>query len=274
MRSHRAGWGWRASRMEMAILVGLLAGCEPPANVPEGAPSAATQKAAPLRLAAASDLRDALPVLARRFTETTGVGIVPSFGASGQLAEQIKAGAPFDVFLAANRKFVEDLAAGGFVRPGSVVSYAQGTLVLAVHRESGSAIETLADLKQPEVKKIALANPAFAPYGAAGKQALERAGLWEEVESRIVQAESVRQALQFVETGNAEVGLVGSASAGGAAVRVVPIDPALYDPIIQGLGIVARTRSRSAEAFSAFVLGPEGQKILAEFGFKAPPAAR
>lgn len=276
MRSRRAGWGGLARGMEMAMLVGfgLLAGCDTPANVPGGTPPAATQKPEPLRLAAASDLRDALPVLARRFTETTGVEIVPSFGASGQLAEQIKAGAPFDVFLAANRKFVEDLAAGGFVRPGSVVSYAQGTLVLAVHRESGGAIEVLADVKKPEVKKIALANPAFAPYGAAGKQALERAGLWEEVESRIVQAESVRQALQFVETGNAEVGLVGKATAGGAAVRVVPIDPVLYDPIIQGLGIVARTRSESAEAFSAFVLGPEGQKILAEFGFKAPPAAR
>ena len=68
-------------------------------------------------MAAASDLRDALPALARRFTETTRVEVVPTFGASGQLAEQIKAGAPFDVFLAANRKFVEDLAAGGFVRP-------------------------------------------------------------------------------------------------------------------------------------------------------------
>ena len=106
------------------------------------------------------------------------------------------------------------------------------------------------------------------------KAARERAGLWAEVEPRIVQAESVRQALQFVETGNAEVGLVGKSSAAGAAVRVVAIDPALYDPIIQGLGIVARTRSRSAEAFSAFVLSAEGQKILADFGFKAPPAAR
>ena len=242
--------------------------------MPERAPPAATPKPEPLHVAAASDLREALPVLARRFTETTHVEVVPIYGASGQLAEQIKAGAPFDVFLAANRKFVEDLAAGGFVRPSSVVPYAQGTLVLAVHRESGAAIQELADVSKPEIKRIALANPAFAPYGAAGKQALERAGLWADVEPRIVQAESVRQALQFVETGNAEVGLVGKASAAGAPVRVVAIDPALYDPIIQGLGIVARTRSRSAEAFSAFVLGTEGQKILADFGFKAPPAAR
>ena len=109
---------------------------------------------------------------------TTQIEVSPTFGASGQLAEQIKAGAPFDVFLAANQTFVEDLAAGGFVRPESVRAYARGTLVLVVHRDAAEAIRSLADLTKPEVKKIALANPAFAPYGAAGKQALERAGLW------------------------------------------------------------------------------------------------
>jgi molybdate transport system substrate-binding protein len=262
----------------MLAAFGALSGCGQPADVSERDSAAATPKpkteVEPLHVAAASDLREALPVLARRFTETTHAEVVPTFGSSGQLAEQIKAGAPFDVFLAANRKFVEDLAASGFVRPESVVPYAQGTLVLAVHPQSAGAVRELAEVTKAEIKRIALANPALAPYGAAGKQALERAGLWAEVEPRIVQAESVRQALQFVETGNAEVGLVGKASVGGAAVRVVAIDPALYDPIIQGLGIVVRTRSRSAEAFSAFVLGTEGQKILADFGFKAPPAAR
>jgi molybdate transport system substrate-binding protein len=135
-------------------------------------------------------------------------------------------------------------------------------------------IRDLSDLKKAAVKKIALANPAFAPYGAAGKQALERAGLWNELQPRIVPAETVRQALQFVETGNAEAGLVGKANTGGVKVHIVAIDPALYDPIIQGLGIVEQSRSRSAESFTAFVLGPEGQKILADFGFKPPPAAR
>jgi molybdate transport system substrate-binding protein len=256
-----------------AALLLTATGCGTSVERPDAADSSAA-KPESLQVAAASDLRDALPVLARRFTETTSVTVVPTFGASGQLAEQIKAGAPFDVFLAANLKFVADLAAAEFIRPASVVPYAQGTLVLAVYPESGGAIAALADLKKPEVKKIALANPAFAPYGAAGKQALERAGLWDEVAPRIVQAESVRQALQFVETGNAEAGLVGKALTGGAGVRVVAIDPALYDPIIQGMGIVTQTRSRSAEEFSAFVLGPEGQKILADFGFKAPPAPR
>jgi molybdate transport system substrate-binding protein len=236
-------------------------------EAPEGRTSDAQE---PLRVAAASDLRDVLPVLARRFAEKTGVEVVPSFNASGLLAEQIKAGAPFDVFLAANMKFVQDLASDGFIRPESVRPYARGTLVLAVHREAGGAIETLADLKKPGVKKIALANPAFAPYGAAGKQALERAGLWAEVGPKIVQAESVRQALQFVQSGNAEAGLVGRSIARVPEVRVVEVDRTLYDPIIQGLGIVARSRSGEAGAFREFVLGPEGRKVLEDFGLKAP----
>ena len=225
-----------------------------------------------LRVAVASDLQRVLPKLVGAFTRSSkaNVGFSLTFGASGQLAEQIKAGAPYDVFLAANRKFVEDLAAGGFIRPGSAQPYARGTLVLAVHREAGGAIETLADLKKPGVKKIALANPAFAPYGVAGKQALERAGLWADLESKVVPAETVRQALQFVQSGNAEAGLVGRAIADVPEVRVVAVDPGLYDPIVQALGIVARTDAGEAESFTRFVLGPEGRKILADFGFNAP----
>jgi molybdate transport system substrate-binding protein len=221
-----------------------------------------------LRVAAASDLQQVLPRLVAAFKGADAVSL--TFGASGQLAEQIKAGAPFDLFLAANRKFVDDLAAQGLVRPDSVRPYAQGTLVLVVHRETKAAVETLADLKNADVKKIALANPALAPYGAAGKQALERAGLWPEVGPKVVMSESVRQALQFVQSGNAEAGLVGRAIADVPEVRVVAIDPKLHDPLIQALGIVASTRSAAAEAFSAFILGPEGQKILTDSGFKAP----
>lgn len=223
---------------------------------------------APLRIAAASDLQNVLPVLAKRFTERNHFEVSLTFGASGQLAEQIKAGAPFDVFLAANQKFVKDLAGGGFVRPDSFRPYAEGSLVLAVHAEAGKAVAGLADLARPEIKKIALANPAFAPYGTAGKQALERSGLWPKIEAKIVQAESVRQALQFVQSGNAEAGLVGRAIARVEGIRVVPVDRSLYDPLIQGLGTVARTsKSREAEAFTRFVLGDEGQAILVDFGF-------
>jgi molybdate transport system substrate-binding protein len=255
--------------MTAMVVLGVLAGgCRYPTPARE-------REREPLRVAAASDLREALPVLARRFTELRGVEVVPTFGASGLLARQIEAGAPFALFLAANRKFVDDLAEAGFVREESVATYARGTLVLALHAGTAGEVSSLADLKKPEVRKIALANPVTAPYGTAGRQVLERAGLWGEVESKVVQAESVRQALQFVESGNAEAGFVGSASARASEVRVVALDPALHDPILQGMGIVASraggpAQDEDAGAFAAFVLGAEGQRILAGFGFKAP----
>ena len=228
---------------------------------------------APLRIAAASDLQLALPKLTERFQARSG--IVPSitFGSSGQLAEQIKQGAPFDVFLSANESFVVDLANGGFIKAGSIGRYARGSLVLAVYRDLGDKVLSLADLAKPEVKKIALANPATAPYGKAGKQALVNASLWDQLQPKIVIAESVRQALLYVEKGDAEAALVGRAIANVPGVRLVQVDAELYDPIIQALGIIAATtRDADAEQLARFVLGAEGQRTLKDFGFSSVDA--
>src|SRR5262249_55319192 len=135
-------------------------------------PPAATE---PLRVAAATDLQRVLPVLVER-DKQSDPDVVLTFGASGQLAEQIRKGAPFDVFLSANRKFPEDLEREGVIAKGSVRPYAQGSLVLAVHPPASGLVDGLADLLKPEIRKIAIANPRFAPYGAAASQALERAG--------------------------------------------------------------------------------------------------
>jgi molybdate transport system substrate-binding protein len=225
-------------------------------------------------VAAASDLQTVLPRISERFQARTGIATSFTFGASGQLAEQIKQGAPFDVFLAANESFVRDLAGGGFIRPDSVHAYARGSLVLAINRDAGVEVRSLADLTRPEIKKIALANPATAPYGKAGKQALERSGLWDQLQPRIALAESVRQALVYAQKGDAEAALVGRAIAAAPEVRVVEIDTGLYDPIIQALGIVSETkRLADAEQCARFVLGEEGQGILKEFGFGPPVKA-
>ncbi len=224
-----------------------------------------------IRVAAASDLQAALPVLASRFRLETGIAVEFTVGSSGQLAQQIAQGAPFDLFLAANRKFVDDLAARGEVVPSSVKPYARGSLVLAVYAEEAETIRSLDDLRRPEVRKVAIANPEFAPYGLAARQALERRGLWEELRPKVVQAETVRQALQFVQSGNAEVGLVGLAIADVPEVRAVPIDPGLYDPLIQALGVTRGARDPSKAArFAEFLLSEAGQGILSDFGFRAP----
>jgi molybdate transport system substrate-binding protein len=226
----------------------------------------------PLRVAAASDLQSALPSLIDRFQSRTGIETTPVFGASGRLSEQIRQGAPFDLFLAANEKFVRDLASERLIKPDSVRTYARGTLVLAVYHDLAGSVRTLADLTRPEVKKIALAQPETAPYGMAGKQVLERAKLWEVLKPKIVTSDSVRQALLYVQRGDVEAAFVGKALAGVPEIRSVEVDQALYDPIIQSLGIVSATRRPDdAARFARFVVDDEGQAILKEFGFAPPP---
>jgi molybdate transport system substrate-binding protein len=228
-------------------------------------------KAQPLRVAAASDLQSVLPLLAERFEREHKIRVEFTTGASGQLTQQVRQGAPFDLFLSANRKFVDDLASEGVILRESVKAYARGTLVLVIHPAANVGIREIASLKAPAIKKIALANPDLAPYGLAGKQALERSGLWADLEPKIVRSETVRQALQFVETGNAEAGFVGRANVDSSKVRVVELAPELYDPIVQGMGVVARSPTRSnAEAFEDFLLSESGQAILADFGFRRP----
>jgi molybdate transport system substrate-binding protein len=184
------------------------------------------------------------------------------------LAEQIRNGAPFDLFMAANTAFVEDLVKEQMIVPDSVELYAKGSLVLVVYRELGDRIKTLSDLKKPEVKKIALANPAFAPYGKAARQALEKAGLSKELEPKLVQAESVKQALVYAQRGDAEAALVGRSLADVPELHIVWVDRTLYDPIVQAMGISTRTSlSNEALAFSRFLMSEEGQDILGTFGF-------
>src|SRR5262249_11582818 len=194
---------------------------------------------ATIHVAAASDLQTVLHRLIDQFERKASVKVTPTFGASGQLAEQIKAGAPFDIFLAANQAFVSELVSQGLIKSNTVRPYARGSLVLAVHHEVSGHVSRLEDLTNPAVKKIALANPDTAPYGRAGKQALERAGLWKQVEPKIVLAESVRQALIYVQDGNAEAGLVGRSIARVKGVTIVEIPGSHYDRIIQALGILS-----------------------------------
>lgn len=257
----------RVAALWLALAFGCAPGEGPPADRTPPAPDF-------LDLAAASDLQDVMPALIAGFErEAPGVMVRPTFGSSGQLARQIKAGAPFDLFLSANMAYVRDLAAGRFVDPATVAPYAVGSLVLAVHRDAGSSVASLADVARPDLKRVAMADPEFAPYGLAARQALTRAGLWEQVGPKVVLAGSVRQAVQYVQAGNAEVGLVGRSTAQARGLRVVEIDPALYDPVVQGMGVVAESKHPAdAARFARFVLGPAGRSVLKSHGFQPPPA--
>jgi molybdate transport system substrate-binding protein len=228
--------------------------------------------AEPLRLAAASDLQEALPRIVERFRATHPGEIEVSFGASGQLAQQIRAGAPLDLFLSANLGFVGDLAEQGIIDAASVRPYAVGSLVIVQPESSPIAVTSITDLTRADLRHVAIANPELAPYGIAARQALQAAGIWDGAQPRIVMADTVRQALQFVQSGNADAGIVGRAISRVGGLKGVAVDSSLHAPIVQGLGVVAASSQRDrARAFASYLLGAEAQGILTEYGFMSPP---
>jgi len=151
-------------------------------------PTDAQPATAPVELtvAAAADLQFAFTDIGALFEKETGQKVTFVFGSTGQLAQQIENGAPYDLFAAANISFVDDLVKKNLVVKDTETLYARGRIVLAVNRASGAPATTLDDLLSDKITHIAIANPEHAPYGVAAKEALQSAGLWEKVQPKIV----------------------------------------------------------------------------------------
>ena len=224
-----------------------------------------------LRVIAAADLDMAFREIKPLFEKATGARVTLVMGSTGNLAKQIEHGAPADVFFAANESFVDDLRAVGAVIPQTRTLYAQGRIVLAVPKKSVIAVRELADLLKPEVRRVAIANPAHAPYGRAAQEALERAGVWEKVKPKLVYGENIRHALQFVETGAVEAGIVALSIADAPGIAYAPIDPKLHAPLNQVAAVVKRSPHPDlGAAFIQFVNGAQGRPILKRYGFLLP----
>ncbi len=179
-----------------------------------------------------------------------------------------------DVFAAADVAFMERLEEQRLIMAGTRRTYALGGLTLVSSNKAGVQARSLEALLEPDVRYVAMANPELAPYGAAARQALESAGLWARLQHKVVYGESVRQALQFVQTGNAEAGLVARSIAEADGVSGVPVDRGLHGPIAQAIGVVSDTaRPELARRFVELVTSPQGQAVLARYGY-APPAAQ
>jgi molybdate transport system substrate-binding protein len=218
----------------------------------------------PVLVAAASDLQPLSSSISDSFQRISGSSIAFTFGSSGMLAQQIRQGAPYHVFLSANERFVGDLARAGAVDPASVRVYAIGRL--AVWSRDGKT-RSLQDAAAPRIRHVAIANPAHAPYGQAAVEALKKAGLYDRVRDRLVMAENVRQALQFVESGNAEAGIIAWSLVIGRGGVLVPQE--LHSPIRQS---AAATKGASAAArrFLEFLGSEKGLALLEAGGFGRP----
>jgi len=230
-----------------------------------------------LLIAAAADLNPALNDIAQQFQNKTGIRIKLSFGASGGLTQQIKNGAPFDIFFSADMDYPRQLIAQGHADAASLIEYSLGKLVLWVPSNSPLDVEHKGSdvLLDPSVKKIAIANPQHAPYGRAAVAALRHAGLYERLNDRFVLGENVSQAAQFVESGNAQVGFVALAHALSPAIRntgkfwMVPAD--YYPALEQGVVILTRSaHKKEAAGFLEYLRTKDASDVLRKYGFTLP----
>ncbi len=234
-----------------------------------GAAATVPALAGEARVAVAANFTAAAKEIAAAFRSKTGEDAVLSFGSTGQLYNQISQGAPFDVFLAADAKRPAMAVKGGQAVEGSEFTYAVGRIVLysadpALVRGSGT-------LNAARFRKIAIANPKTAPYGAAAVETMKKIGVYDALRPKIVEGNNIAQTFQFVSSGNAELGFVAlSEVAGreGGSRWVVPSGD--YRPIRQdAVLLTGGADNEAATAFVAFLKGPEAARIMEKYGYAA-----
>ena len=213
-----------------------------------------------LRVAAASDLTEAIEKLAPAFQKQTGIHVSVSLGSSGNFFAQIQNGAPFDVFLSADRSYPEKLEEAGQAEPGSLTNYARGALVIWTSKKSGLRLAAddkfrlagdLGPLAAPEVPRIAIANPEHAPYGRAAVAVLQHYKIYDQITDKLVLGENISQTAQFLQSGNVDVGFVALSTAISSSMQdkgrwlLLPEDS--Y-PQIEQAGIVVRSSKNKDQA--------------------------
>lgn len=262
----------RGLRRAAVLLMLSLLGAAPTGS----AANAERARPAEVRAAVAANFTAPMKELAAAFTARTGIAVLPSFGASGQLVAQIANGAPFDLLLAADNQYTAQLVGKHLAVADSRFVYARGKLALWSGR--AGYIDAAGEvLKDGQFDRIAVANARLAPYGRAAEQALRALGLFDALRPRFVTGENIGQTQQFIASGSVPLGFValGQIYALPAAQRgsfwIVP--PALYEPLDQEAVLLEpAARNESAQAFLAFLRSAEGQDIIRRFGYDAPAA--
>jgi molybdate transport system substrate-binding protein len=229
-----------------------------------------------IRVAAAADLKFAMSELSEKFEKQTGTKVNVTFGSSGKFFSQIQNGAPFDLFFSADFEYPQKLEAAGLAEPGTLYEYAVGRIVIWTPADAKVDVANLGwkTLLDARVEKIAIANPEHAPYGRAAVAALQKARIYEAVKAKLVYGENISQAAQFVQSGNAQAGIVAMSLAVSPAMR----DgkrweiPAEMHPAIEQAAIVLKDarNKEAARAFLEFVKSAAGRATLAKYGFAFP----
>jgi len=230
-------------------------------------------------VAAAADLIYCLEELSEEFRKRhTEIDLIVSAGSSGTFFRQIVNGAPFDVYLSADMSYPKKLVDEGMAEARSPTPYATGRIVLWTTRSDLRLEPDMKVLLLPSVSRIAIANPEHAPYGRAAKAALEHARLWRKVESKIVYGQNISQAMQFVESGNAEVGIIALSLVKGPRLRgkgrYVLVPENMHPRLEQGMVLTSiGSRNPAARTYFEFLRSPQAREIFERYGFSLPDAA-
>jgi molybdate transport system substrate-binding protein len=218
-----------------------------------------------------------MPTLAAAYERATGVHLVTAFGSSATLAQQLANGAPQDVFLSADTVHPQQLIDSGIAlgadpqHPQTPTPYARGVLVLWALRSSPLQPISINTLKDSRLTRLAIANPAHAPYGLAAQQALQHLGLFAQLQPKLAVAENIAQAAQFAESGNAQAGLISLTIASSEHFRsigsFVRVPPDAY-PSVQQSGVILKSshQQKLAQAFLSWLTSPAVQQQLKSFG--------
>ena len=230
-------------------------------------------QAADLTVSAAASLTNAFRELGPLFeAQNSGTAVVFNFGASDALLAQIAKGAPADVFASADQEAMDRADAQKLLSAGTRRNFVANRLLMIVPSDSALGLKAMADLRRPEVKRVAIGNPAGVPVGRYAKGSLETAKLWSAVEPKAVMAQSVRQALDYVARGEVEAGFVYATDAAimkdkVQVVATIPTETAITYPIA---AVAGSPNVDAARKFLDFVLTPAAQTVLARYGFIKP----
>jgi molybdate transport system substrate-binding protein len=228
-------------------------------------------------IAAASDLVFCLEELDREFKkEQPGTELKVSTGSSGNFYAQIENGAPFDVFLSADISYPRALAKSAKANGDSTFVYAVGRLVLWSMNTNMDFSQGLASLREPSIRKFAIANPDHAPYGAAARAALQNAGVWTALQPRLVLGENIAQTAQFIQTGNVDAGLVALSLVAAPKMKGKGkwwLVPEGDHPRLEQAAILTTrgTQNSGAVLYLAFLRGGKARSIFELYGFQSPP---
>ncbi|WP_226001989.1 molybdate ABC transporter substrate-binding protein [Paenibacillus sp. BJ-4] len=236
-----------------------------------GQASSETTQTVELTVSAAASLTDALKEIQTLYESThKDIHLNFNFGGSGALEKQIEQGAPSDLFLSASNKNMKSLVDQQLIDSNKQQTWLTNELVAVIPADGTMNIASVTDLTKKEVKKVAIGIPESVPAGNYAQEALTNAKLWDTLQSKLVQAKDVRQVLQYVETGNADVGFVYKTDAltTQKAKIAFKVDPKTYSPVKYPIGIVKASKHiQEAEDFYAYLQSQESLNIMAKYGF-------